>query len=167
MINNNNFELYAKKYMDMIFKLAFAYLKSEADANDVVQNVLLALYKTNKKFETEEHMKNWIVRCTINECKKIWRMPWCKKVELENEKVNGDVTSKTQNEINSEIDLLNAIMSLDKTQRVIVVLFYIEGYKVKEIAKILRIPEGTVGSRISKIKENLKRYLEGENIYER
>ena len=103
MINNNNFELYAKKYMDMIFKLAFAYLKSEADANDVVQNVLLALYKTNKKFETEEHMKNWIVRCTINECKKIWRMPWCKKVELENEKVNSDVTNKTQNEINSEI----------------------------------------------------------------
>jgi len=81
--NNSKFEFYVSQYMDMLYKLAFAYLKSEEDSNDVVQNVWLNFYKTKKEFESEEHIKFWLVRCTINECKKFWRTSWHRLVTFE------------------------------------------------------------------------------------
>ena len=51
--NNQKFEYYVSEYMDMLYKLAFAYLKSYDDSNDVVQNVLYNFYKTNKEFERD------------------------------------------------------------------------------------------------------------------
>ena len=81
--NNKMFEYYVSEYADMLYKLAFAYLKSYDDSNDVVQNVLLNFYKTNKDFESEEHIKYWLVRCTINECKKFWRTSWHRLVSFE------------------------------------------------------------------------------------
>ena len=59
MLSKERFTAAAQKYMDMIFRLAFSYLKSREDADDVTQNVLLALYKTDKDFESAEHMKAW------------------------------------------------------------------------------------------------------------
>ena len=70
MVVEENFTSLAQKYMDTVFRLAFSYLKSRADADDVTQNVLLALYRTDKAFESEAHVKNWLIRVTINECKK-------------------------------------------------------------------------------------------------
>lgn len=66
----------AQRYMDDLFRLAFSWLKSRADADDVTQTVLLRLYETDKIFESEEHVRHWLVRVTINECKKYWRSPW-------------------------------------------------------------------------------------------
>lgn len=159
MKNNKMFEYYVSEYADMLYKLAFAYLKSYDDSNDVVQNVLLNFYKTNKDFESEEHIKYWLVRCTINECKKFWRTSWHRLVSFE------EIRQSTSEE-ESDIDLLNAIMSLDKKYRVVIVLYYIENYKINEIAKLLNLPVGTVGSRLSKAKDKLKTHLKGDDKVE-
>jgi len=155
--NNSKFEFYVSQYMDMLYKLAFAYLKSEEDSNDVVQNVWLNFYKTKKEFESEEHIKFWLVRCTINECKKFWRTSWHRLVTFEE-------VSQSTSEEESDIDLFNAIMSLDRKYRVVIVLYYIDDYKINEIAKLLNLPVGTVGSRLSKAKDKLKDYLKGDDI---
>lgn len=160
MKNNQKFEYIVLKYMDMLYKLAFAYLKSHDDSNDVVQNVLLNFYKTNKEFESEEHIKFWLVRCTINECKKLWRTSWHRFITFE------EVVTNNEEDTESNIDLLNAIMSLDRKYRVVVVLYYIEDYKMNEIAEILKLPLGTVGSRLSKAKDELKKYLKGDDYFE-
>ncbi|MBR3672763.1 MAG: sigma-70 family RNA polymerase sigma factor [Clostridia bacterium] len=157
MKNNSKFEFYVSQNMDMLYKLAFAYLKSEEDSNDVVQNVWLNFYKTKKEFESEEHIKFWLVRCTINECKKFWRTSWHRLVTFEE-------VSQSISEEESDIDLFNAIMSLDRKYRVVIVLYYIEDYKINEIAKLLNLPVGTVGSRLSKAKDKLKDYLKGDDI---
>ena len=160
MKNNQKFEYYVSEYIDMLYKLAFAYLKSYDDSNDVVQNVLLNFYRTNKEFENDEHIKFWLIRCTINECKKLWRTSWNKLVTFE------EVNISNEEDTESNIDLLNAIMSLDRKYRVVVVLYYIEDYKINEIAKVLRLPVGTVGSRLSKAKDKLKNYLKGDDRFE-
>lgn len=160
MKNNQKFEYYVSEYMDMLYKLAFAYLKSYDDSNDVVQNALYHFYKTNKEFESDEHIKYWLIRCTINECKKLWRTSWHKLVIFE------DVNISNEDDTESNIDLLNAIMSLDRKYRVVVVLYYIEDYKINEIAKILKLPVGTIGSRLSKAKDKLKNYLKGDDKFE-
>ena len=160
MKNNQKFEYYVSEYMDMLYKLAFAYLKSYDDSNDIVQNVLLNFYRTNRDFENDEHIKFWLVRCTINECKKLWRTSWHRLVTFE------EVITSNEEDTESSIDLFNAIMSLDRKYRVVVVLYYIEDYKINEIAKILKLPVGTVGSRLSKAKDKLKDHLKGDDKFE-
>lgn len=56
--------------MDAVFRLAFSYLKSRADADDITQTVLLRFYETDKVFESDAHVKNWLLRVTVNECRK-------------------------------------------------------------------------------------------------
>lgn len=68
--------------MDTVFRLAFSCLKSQSDADDVTQTVLLRLYETKKVFDSDAHVKYWLIRVTLNECKKIWRSPWRKVEEL-------------------------------------------------------------------------------------
>lgn len=59
------------------------YLKNKTDADDVTQNVLLKFYKSDVDFESEEHVKHWLIRVTLNECKNFLRFPWQKYASLE------------------------------------------------------------------------------------
>ena len=72
----------AQRHMDAVFRLAFSCLKSRTDADDVTQTVLLRLYETDKTFESDEHAKYWLIRVTLNECKKHWRSPDVYKRQL-------------------------------------------------------------------------------------
>ena len=76
MLSTAQFDTLAAKYMDTIYRFAFSWLKSHADADDVTQNVLLALYRTEYVFESEEHVRNWLMKVTANECRKFWRRPF-------------------------------------------------------------------------------------------
>ncbi|MCL2002710.1 MAG: hypothetical protein FWG72_01745 [Oscillospiraceae bacterium] len=83
MFADEQFTQHAQEYMDVIFRVAFNYLKSRADADDVTQNVLLKLYCTDKVFESDGHMKHWLLRVTVNECKKALLSPWRRAEPLE------------------------------------------------------------------------------------
>lgn len=156
MLSTAEFETLAKKYMDSVFRLAFSYLQSHSDADDVTQNVLISLYKTDSTFENEEHIKNWLFKVTINECKKIWRRPFRKYENIE------DYAGCLYFEDKSYQDLFTAIMKLDKSRRITILLHYIEGYSIKEIAGIMSVPAGTVGTRLSSARTKLKQYLKEE-----
>lgn len=60
----------------MLFRLAYSYLKSRADAEDVMQETLLKLYTERTDFDSPEHERYWVVRVAVNECKKLLRSPW-------------------------------------------------------------------------------------------
>lgn len=150
MFTHEQFNALAQKYMDCVFRLAFSYLKCRADADDVTQNVFICLYKTDKVFESEAHIKHWLIRVTVNECKKLWRSPWRKTEDLD-EYAN---TMPFEDEHHS--DLFQAIMALDKKYRTVIVLYYCEGYSISEIAEILNIPTGTVGTRLDRARRKLR-----------
>ena len=76
MYTNEQFTQYAQKHMDTVFRVAFNYLKNRTDADDITQNVLIKLYHADKEFESDAHMKHWLLRVTINECKKVLIAPW-------------------------------------------------------------------------------------------
>ena len=150
MVVKDNFTSLVQKYMDTVFRLAFSYLKSRADADDVTQNVLLALYRTDKAFESEAHVKNWLIRVTVNECKKLFRSPWRRA-----EDIDAYVSSLSFEDRDSRA-LFDAIMALDKKYRAVIVLHYYEGYSIREMAEILGAPTGTVGVWLSRARERLK-----------
>lgn len=158
MPNKEQFVQQIRQYMDMIFRLAFNCLKSQADADDVTQTVLLRLYETEKVFDNEDYLKHWLVRVTLNECKKHWRSPWNRTEEYENY-VSTLVFDEPQYN-----DLFEAIMGLDTKYRIVIYLYYYEGYSIEEIAGLLRLPRGTVGTRLKRAREQLKQKLSEEAL---
>ena len=148
----------AKKYMDTVFRLAFNYTKSQTEADDVTQEVLIKLYRTDKEFESEEHIKHWIIRVTINECKKAFLSPWKRIEPIEDYASTLSFTSPEHSE------LFYAVMDLPKKYRVPIFLHYYEDYSCEEISSLLRIANATVRTRLRRGREMLKTKLRrGEN----
>ena len=143
----------AQQHKDAVFRVAFSCLKSRADADDVTQTVLLRLYETDKTFESDEHAKYWLIRVTLNECKKHWRSPW-RHTEDYAEYAN---TLTFEQPRYSEV--FDAVMALDPKYRVVIYLYYYEGYSIREISKLLQIPVPTVGTRLSRGRERLRQLL--------
>ena len=156
MLDTAQFNAYAAKYMDTVFRLAFSMLKSPADADDVTQNVLLSLYRTDYQFESDEHVRNWLMKVTVNECRKVWRRPFRSHENID------DYAETLAFEDPSYQDLFEAIMQLDRDKRTVIVLYYIEGYSIKEIAEILNVPAATIGTRLARARAKLAQYLKEE-----
>ena len=76
MLTEEQFSYLAKKYMDMVFRLALHYTKSRSESDDITQEVLLKLYRADKAFESEDHVRHWLIRVTVNECKRAFLSPW-------------------------------------------------------------------------------------------
>lgn len=150
MVSNENFPRLVQLYKDMIFRLAYSYTKNHFDADDVTQNVLLQLCKTDKAFKSEAHLKNWLMRVTVNHCKNLFRAPWRKHENLD------DYANTLAFEEEASKDLFRIVMGLDKKYRVTLLLHYYEGYSIREIAKIMDIPEKTVSTRLARGRKILK-----------
>ena len=73
----------AERWKDTVFRLAYSYTKNREDADDVTQEVLLALWREEKEFSSEEHLRNWLIRVTLNRCKALFRSPWRRRESLE------------------------------------------------------------------------------------
>ena len=157
MENNENFPRLVHLYKDTIFRLAYSYTKNHFDADDVTQNVLLQLHKTDKVFQSETHLKNWLVRVTVNYCKNLFRAPWRKHENLE------DYANTLAFEEDESRDLFCLVMGLDKKYRVTLMLHYYDGYSIREIARIMDVPEKTVSTRLARGRKILKELITEED----
>ena len=145
------------KYRDRVFAVGFNYFRNSMDADDVVQETFLKLLRSNKDFESEEHLRNWIMKVAVNECKRVTLSNWFKRRESLEE-----YADKLTFEEVGDRDLFENVMRLPKNYRQVTHLFYYEGYSVKEIAGILGIRETTVTTRLSRARKKLKDQLKGE-----
>lgn len=154
MLNHEQFTRLVKLYMDTVFRLAFNYTKSRSEADDITQDVLIKLYHTDKAFESEEHIRNWLIRVTINECKKAFLSPWKRTEPIE------DYAATLSFESPEHSELFYAVMELPQKYRVPIFLHYYEEYSCEEISKFLNIPNATVRTRLRRGQEILKSNLE-------
>ena len=158
MVTDEQLTAYARMYMDTIFRVAFNYLKSYTDADDITQNVLIKLYRTNKIFENDAHIKHWLIRVTINECKHALLSPWRSIEPIE------DYIESLSFEEPEQSELFEMVMKLPAKYRVSIFLYYYEDYSTEEIARLLGIPNATVRTHLKRARENLKsELLEVEN----
>ena len=153
-MENREFELLARRYMDMVFRLAFSYMKSASDADDVTQNVLLRLLRGTKPFESEEHARFWLVRVTMNECKRALRSQWRKAGDIE------EYANELHFETQEHSDLFYAVMELPEKYRTAIYLYYYEDYSTDEIARLTGTPAATVRTRLRRGRELLRAGLE-------
>lgn len=153
MLTRERFAALAEKYMDMVFRVAYGYMRSRDDADDITQDVLLRLYCTDTLFDSEEHVRNWLIRVTVNQCKKAFRSLWRRVESIE------DYASTLRFETAEDRGLFCGIMRLEQKYRVAVLMYYYEGYSTAEIADILGVPLNTVTTRLSRARAKLKNFL--------
>lgn len=160
LFTDQEFTCLVDKYIDTVFRVALNYLKVPADAEDVTQNVFEKLLRQRTAFESDAHIKHWLIRVTVNECKHLLRSPWRKTESLE----DYAWTLAFQNPERSE--LFYAVMDLPRKYRLPIYLHYYEGYTTKEISGILKIPNGTVCTNLRWGRELLKKSLQevDENV---
>lgn len=154
MFTNEQYTCLVKKYIDMVFRIALNYLKNSADAEDICQNVFLKLLTERTVFQSDEHLRNWIVRVTVNECKKVLRSPWHRRESLENSISAMNFSDTTHS------DLYDTVMRLPVHYRIPLYLHYYEGYSTDEIGHILSIPGATVRTRLRRARQLLQKELE-------
>lgn len=141
-----------REYTQMVLNIAYTYTKNSYDAEDIAQDVFLALYKNIWKINSEEYIKAWLIRVTINKSKNYMKTAWIRK-RCEMPDMQRDMSS------NKTGDLLHAVLSLDEKYKIPIYLMYYEGYSIKEIAKIIKIKPATVGTRLKRGREILKNIL--------
>ena len=149
-----NIELLFHKYKDDVYRLAVSYTKGRQDAEDVCQNVFLKLM-TQTHIEPSKE-KSWLMQVTANECRSLLRSHWWKTtVPMEDTlSVHGPETSS----------VMEALMRLDPKYRVVVYLHYYEGYHTADIARLLKISQSTVTTRLSRARRALKAMLQEEEL---
>ena len=149
---------FSRKVMEVestLYHVSKSILHNETDCEDAVQEAILKAYTKRNTLKEVNFFKTWLTRILINECYQLLRT---KKQEISYDVFMQEKPIEDKN--NSE--LYYAIKKLDIKHRIPIVLCYIEGYKVSEIAHILKIPTGTVKSRLSKGRNQIKLLLEDE-----
>lgn len=151
------FEIAYERYADMLYRLSLSYMKNKEDAEDVVQDVFTKYFCGLHLPMNEEQQKAWFLRVTINQCHDHLR-----KKRLRIHASLEDVTEVAASEGGPKEDLSVALQKLPEKYRGVIILFYLEGYSVEEIAKILQLSASAVKMRLKRGREFLKEELEKE-----
>ena len=152
----NNTEAVIHKYAHRVQSLAFVYLKNRYDAEDVAQDVFLTYYRKAPRFLTGQSEKAWLMKVTVNRCKSLLRAKY---------RMDEPLTEEISYLPPEESTVMQAVLSLDEKYRLPIHLHYYEGYSLDEIAKLLRTKPGTVGSWLTRGREQLKALLK-EDYFE-
>lgn len=153
MQNPKYIEEILEKYSNMVYRIALTRTGTIENAEDIYQDVFMKFSEKVPTFESEEHEKAWFIRITINLSKNLKTSAWNKKV------INLDENMEFSNE--DEYHVFSTICELPQNYKTVIYLMYYEGYKVKEIAKIMKKREGTIKTWLFRARDILKEKLEG------
>lgn len=156
-MDNDTFTLIYEKYRDAVFRLAVTYLKNTADALDVLQEVMIRVYRQDGEFESEEHLRRWIMKTAVNVCRDQLKCFWKKS------RADADLTLFPQPE-DPDRGLLEEVLALPLKYRSVIYLHYYENYSLKEISEMLKISESAARMRAKRGRELLKLELEKEEM---
>ena len=140
-----------KRNSQRLFLIALSFTKSKSEAEDILQNVFLKLWKSEKSFSDDEHIDKWLTVVCVNESKNLIKSFFKRSVVPLNE-ADGQLAFEREN----DYELFSAVMSLSQKERTVVHLFYYEELSVREISSLLKISESAVKKRLSRARKNIK-----------
>ena len=153
MQKENDINEIIEKYSDMVYRIALTRTGCVENAEDIFQDVFIKFSEKKPKFENEEHEKAWFIRVTINMTKNMNNSSWNKKIVTLDESITFE--TKEENEV------FSVVCQLPQNYKTVIYLSYYEGYKVKEIASLMKTREGTVKTWLFRAREILREKLEG------
>ncbi len=168
VVKESGYNRMVQEYSDMVYRIAFSYVKNKEDAEDIYQNVFLKLFR-KKDFSDSVHEKRWLIRVTLNECHSLFRSPWKKRrqecedldVLLEEQQVH---TRSGQDVLEGPGEVTEMLHVLPEKYSIVLYLYFYEEYSTREIARILRRKESTVRTHLMRGKQLLKKKMEEGGI---
>lgn len=112
-MTNGNFVYAVKRNNQRLYMIALSFTKNHDDAEDILQNIFLKLWKHNGQFENEEHIDKWLTRVCINESKNYIKLPFRKNTTLD------DAKDLYTFDTPRDYDVFNAVMLLPKKERTV------------------------------------------------
>ena len=145
-------------YKKDMYRIAKSYLSNDDDVADAIQETILISYENLPKLKNPEFFKTWLIRVLINECIDLIKAGK-RYVPLEN---IPEISTNDIDQANIEFTIL--METLDERYRTVLVLYYSEGFSIKEISKILNLTESAVKTRLKRGREKAKSIYEIKGV---
>lgn len=146
------FLLIMQLYKDTLYRTAIAFLKNEHDALEAMQEVTFRAYQKIHTVKEPIYVKTWLVRIMMNYCQDQLK----KRKRYRSSEMVQEIGFK---EDTTHLEINEAIASLSSSEQQLIFLKYFQNTKIKEIAELEKIPEGTVKSRLHKALKSLRNFL--------
>lgn len=154
-MNPTLLEQVVRQYADMVYRLALAYLRNPADAEDVLQDVFLRYAEKAPAFREEEHRKAWLLRVTANRCRSHFRTARFRRSAPLEAAANAAAPTPEPS------PLADALAALPGKYRSVVHLHYYENLSTEEIAAVTGQRASTVRSQLTRARTLLRDMLKG------
>jgi RNA polymerase sigma-70 factor (ECF subfamily) len=151
-------------YGDDVLRTCYMFLKDRHRAEDAFQEVFLKVYRSLNGFKAKSSEKTWIISIAINHCKDMLRSSWVKRVMLTDRIRSASAAPDVEKGLIRQDEkrfLYETVLALPQVLKEVIILYYYQELDTREIAHILKIPEGTVRSRLHKARTVLRKELGG------
>lgn len=152
-MEQETFERNIREYAPNMYRLALAMLHNRQDAEDAVSEAVLMAYEKRHTLRDRNRFKSWIMQIVANEARRIYG----KKRRITPME---DMEAYMPSFRDENHELWDVVMQLETAHREVIMLYFYERFSIKEIGRILHVPEGTVKSRLYRAKKALKEMLE-------
>ena len=142
-----------RSQMQSMYRTAKAILMNDEDVSDAIQDTLLICWEKLNELRMDQYFRTWVTKILINNCYGMIRNN--KQITYMDE-----LPEKASEENVSNLEWREALSAIDEKYRIVLVLFYSEGFHTKEIAKILGITDSTMRTRLSRGREQLAKYYD-------
>ena len=155
---NKDIESIVNEYGNMLYRISFTMLGNSFDAEDAIQETFIKYIKKSPEFDSAEHEKAWLIRVVTNICRDILRFRF-KHFPLELDTLKDCIIDEKDERI------ISALFELPEKFKTVLYLYYVEEYKVNDIASIINKTPSAVKMRLQKGRKILKdKYLEEVNL---
>ena len=156
-ISQEQFDFVYKEYAKELLQIAYGYTKNKEDSIDIMQNAYIAVLESKKRFESNEHIKYFLIRVTINESINFVKS-YSKKKVLCNNDIIMNIPETKKDEL--PYDISEIVNTLPQKYKTILVLYYYDGMKIKDISKVLKMKESAVKKRLERARNLVKEIIE-------
>lgn len=148
-------ETLVPRMQNRLYRAAFSVCRDRQEAENITQDVFLLYHHSAKEFESRDHLDAWLLRAAINRAKDVCRSFWRR-----NRQSLEEIADPIPFETREDRGVFLAVMGLKEKQRIPIYLFYYEDRSIQDIARVLRLPENTVKSRLRRGRMELKTILQ-------
>ena len=153
----DDIEILISQYGDMLYRLCLIMLKNESDAEDAIQETYIKYFQKAPSFESKEHQKAWLIRVATNKCRDTLRF------RIRHPQINDEDIGKVISD-SSDSGILEALTMVPEKFRLVLTLYYIEEYRIEDIANIIGRSSSAVKMRLQKGRKLLEEIYRKEYL---
>ena len=153
----DDIETLISQYGDMLFRLCLIMLKNESDAEDAIQETYIKYFQKAPLFDSKEHQKAWLIRVATNKCRDMLRFR-VRHPQIDDEDISKFIPDS------SDSGILEALTMVPEKFRLVLTLYYIEEYRIEDIANIIERSSSAVKMRLQKGRKLLEEIYRKEYL---